>query len=185
MIEVLMILSVIGLFLSYKNMQHTQKGKTVKRKEKTLLAIIILIGFNLPLQAQIQPYIGIGFYTNGIGLNLGAVENNVCYEVGLHKPLVYNDVPTLIYGKVGYEINLSGKEKDNFTITPSLGISSYMVNDYVNYEHDGSVIKVKSIKSYYSLELGKDWFMGRLFINGGYCGNAFFGAGMKIFFNRN
>ena len=184
MLELLIILSGLGLCLSFKNVEQHQKEKTIRQNKRKVLAIILIIGLNIPVQAQIHPYLGISLNSNGVGLNVGAKENKAVLEAGLNKPLTRSDVATLIYSKVGVELNLTGKEQDNLTLTPFIGVSGYFVDDFSKYDNDGSITRIKTVKPYYSLELGKDWFMGRLFINGGYCGNAFFGAGMKIFFNR-
>ena len=182
MLELLIILSGLGLCLSFKNVQQHQKEKTIRQNKRKLLAVILIISLNVPLQAQKQLYIGGSFMSNGAGLNVGVKKSNAVLEVGYNNPLTRSDVATLVYSKIGVELNLTRKEQDNLTLTPFIGVSGYFLDDFSKYDNDGSITRIKTVKPYYSLELGKDWYMGRLFVNAGYCGGSFFGVGMKVFF---
>jgi hypothetical protein len=138
-----------------------------------LLSLLILSAASI---AQI-PFVGVSAHSKGFSLQAGLKAKNTIALIGYSKPLTSAVNPFLFFGNIGYEFNLKPKIKDGYSITPLVGISYYTFDD---------VDKEQTIKGFapiYSLELGKDYYNGRLFTNISYCKVFYFGGGFKIFIN--
>jgi hypothetical protein len=122
---------------------------------KTIL--LILLSFNC--LAQYKPFIGVSFNSIGYSLQGGAIVKNKVFTIGHSVPLTSALNPTLIFGTVGYQIDM-GKD---YAATPSVG---YCLNTTAPIG---------------TIELSKDIHKGRLFMNANYCRVFFAGAGFKIF----
>lgn len=144
-------------------------------KKLILLILIIIIGIN----TYSQIYLNTAINTKGVGCGVGAlIEEKIDLNLNYTFPLTRNDIPSILSFNIGPRILLSHKEEDNFTITPQIGLASYQVNKYTKEgkEH------INSTNTIYTLEIGKDWFNGRLFISSTYCNNLiYFSLGMKAF----
>jgi hypothetical protein len=144
-------------------------------KASITIAILIL-SFNAI--SQTSHFVGISLHSIGYSLQGGVKVENAVALIGYSKPLTSAVNPTLFFGKIGYEFNLTPRIEDGFNITPLVGISSYTFDDIIKEQ------TVKGIAPIYSLELGKDFYNGRIFITGNYCRIFFAGGGFKIFINN-
>lgn len=149
-----------------------------------LLFWVMILFITSSLQAQ--PFLSISATTKGAGFSIGyllgqpGIELNAGYNVHPTR----EDVPALFNLSVGKRILLSHQEKDNFTLTPSIGYAAYSVKDFTEFYKDetaGEIFQLKAAKPIYSLELGKDWYLGRVYVNANYCNAPFFGLGMRAF----
>jgi hypothetical protein len=144
------------------------------KAKKILSALLILSTASL---AQIKPFVGVSAHSKGYSLQAGAKGENKVALIGYSKPLTSAVNPTLFFGKVGYEFNLTPEKEDGYNLTPLVGISYYTYEDVIEEQ------TVKGIAPIYSLELGKDFFNGRIFTNVSYSKVFYFGGGFKIFIN--
>lgn len=152
-------------------------------KKILCLATTMLITLN-SINAQV--YMGTDINNKGVGANLGFLGDHLDINTGINIPLSRTDVATIAHFTTGYMINLTHKDEDNFTITPSIGMGSYHIKDYTAYNldpHQGPT-KISEILPYYSLELGKDAYMGRISLKLSYCKEVIAGISMRIFFAR-
>jgi hypothetical protein len=143
--------------------------------KKIITILILATAFNCT--GQTKPFVGVSLHSIGYSLQVGVKGENTVALIGYSKPLTSAVNPTLVFAKVGYEFNLTPKKEDGYNLTPLVGISSYTYEDVIKEQ------TVKGIAPIYSLELGKDFFNGRLFTNVSYCKGLFIGAGFKIFIN--
>jgi hypothetical protein len=144
-------------------------------KKTTLITAILILSLNA--FTQIKPFVGASAHSKGYSLQAGAKGENMVALIGYSKPLTSAVNPTLFFGKVGYEFNLTPEKEDGYNLTPLVGISSYTYEDVIKEQ------TIKGIAPIYSLELGKDFFNGRLFTNISYSKVFYFGGGFKIFIN--
>lgn len=146
---------------------------------------LVMILFTV-ISLQAQPFLSVAATTKGEGLSIGYLEPHSGIELstGYNVHLYREDVPAIFNLSLGKRTLLSHQDKDNFTITPSIGYAVYSVKDFTNFEKDevhGEIIQIRLIRPIYGLELGKDWYLGRLYINANYCNKSFFGIGMRVF----
>ena len=142
---------------------------------KKILAAVLLL--SAPSMAQINPFVVVSAHSKGYSLQVGLKGENAVALIGYSKPLTSAVNPTIFFGKIGYEFNLTPEREDGYNLTPLVGISSYTYEDVIKEQ------TVKGIASIYSLELGKDYYNGRIFTNISYCKGFYFGGGFKIFIN--
>ncbi len=148
--------------------------------------LLLLAGLLAATLIKAQPYLSFSTTTNGIGLSVGFLEPQSGIEVstGYNMPVLSATKAHLFIFSAGKRILLTQHEEDNFTFTPSLGYANYTMKDLSNDQKKGStgaIKDVKGIKAIIGFELGKDWYLGRLFINANYCGKAFYGVGIRAF----
>ena len=142
---------------------------------KTIILLIALSIISFNTSAQFEPFVGVSIHSKGFSTQVGAKYENALASIGYSKPFTSSVNPTLFFGNVGYEFNLTPEKKDGYNLTPLIGISSYTFEDVVKEE------TVKGVAPIYSLELGKDIHNGRLFTHVNYCRVFYIGAGFKIF----
>jgi len=146
---------------------------------------LLLISITTPA----QPFIGLQLFNQGAGIQLGYLVNKIEFTAAYKTPITRNDIPAFASLSIGKQILLSNAPADNFSITPSIGIANYRVQDFTKYNADplglAAIEQVSKIMPMYSIELGKDSYLGRYFISAGYCGAMYYGIGLKIFTNRN
>jgi hypothetical protein len=142
-----------------------------------ILLTILLITIAATAIGQTKPFVGVSLHSIGYSLQVGVKGENTVALIGYSKPLTSAVNPTLFFGQVGYEFNITPKKEDGYNLTPLVGISSYTYEDVIEEQ------TVKGIAPIYSLELGKDFFNGRIFVTANYCRVFFAGAGFKIFIN--
>lgn len=161
---------------------------------KSKLIAIMLI---LNISVYAQPYIGTSVINKGFGATVGVIADNR-FDVAFNyqQPFICVLSPISTSLSVGYIINITNDEEDNYTITPSFGIVSSKFKivipantRYDKYEDATPYERIKTIRTgnaYYNIELGKDSYMGRVFVKSSYFGNhLYYGIGMRVFFNRN
>ena len=122
---------------------------------KTIL--LILLSFNC--LAQSKPFVGVSFNSIGYSLQGGVIVKNKVFTIGHSVPLTSALNPTLIFGTVGYQIDMG----NDYAATPSVG---YCLN---------------TVAPIGTIELSKDIHNGRLFMNANFCWVLFAGAGFIIF----
>jgi hypothetical protein len=150
---------------------------------------ILFTGLIISLSAISQPYIGLQAGNKGVAAEFGFLANKIEIAVAAKTPLSNTDVPTLLSITVGKQFLLTQKEEDNYSFTTSIGFANYRVSDFTAYNADptgqAGIVKISAIKPFYGMELGKDAYLGRVYIKAQYCGGAYYSLGMKMFFNRN
>ena len=150
---------------------------------KLLFWVMILFGLS---SIQAQPFLSISATTKGAGFSIGYLleQPGIELNAGYNVDPVKEAVPAIFNLSVGKRILLSHKEKDNFSLTPSIGYAAYSVKDFTEFYKDevsGEILQVNTVKPIYGLELGKDWHLGRVYINANYCNAPFFGVGLRAF----
>lgn len=160
-------------------------------KQIKLIALMIILYCN----AFSQGYLGTSIMKNGFAGNIGYLADKVDISFGLQFPLTDKTTPTIYSLSVGRMIDLSNYDEGNFSLTPAVGLSVLNKMEVVaaNTFSDkyGKIFPYEtlkndnSIKPYYSLELGKDAYLGRVFLKTVYSGNLYYSVGMRLFFNRN
>ena len=173
----------------YKILENFQKVK------KTLFIILYITlcsytGFS-------QGYFGLSVINKGLGATAGVLigesqRADIAFNVTM--PILEVTNPTVYSLSVGFLFNLSNYEMDNYTITPSVGLANSTYKEIVlkgTYSQDydrvlsyDSFKKISKINSYFSVELGKDAYLGRAFIKGTYTDRLYYGLGMRIFLNK-
>lgn len=146
-------------------------------------AILFSIALFLTCLTQAQPFISVSGTTKGIAFSAGLLTTS-----GLEVSAGYNmwsrtpSVPTIGYVQAGYHVLLSQNEKDNYTLTPGVGVASWSRKDFTEWDKGGDVISISKVALLLSLEAGKDINLGRVFINVSYCERPYAGVGIRAFF---
>lgn len=144
--------------------------------KKAITAILILMA----TKSIAQPYIGLNVSTHGVGAETGFITaKGLQMALGGSVPLIKSDVPRILYLTAGQKINVG-----EYNVTPSAGIGYYSVKDFSEYDKGGSVITLSGYKPFYNLELGRDWYKGRLFVFSNYGYKFSAGVGIKVLFKH-
>jgi hypothetical protein len=151
---------------------------------KPLLILITLI----TTSATAQPNIGMSVQSKGFGLSSGFLAGNLDMQLGLSVSKT-TDVARIFYASTGYKIKLDNAEEDNFSITPSVGISKYHITDASQWKSGGEVKEINKILPFASFEIGKDVsalvsgqkIYARMFISANYCEKMFASLGLRAF----
>ena len=137
---------------------------------KTILLLLI------SATTTAQAYLGLGLTNEGALYQAGALIQNVQLELSYKMPLMSNDVNKVLSVTTGYQYKF---------ITASLGGAYTKRTDYKRYNADptgrAGFDVVEGFKPIVSVELGIDKYLGRIFINGTYCGVFYFGVGLKVY----
>lgn len=165
---------------------HTLVFRKSNKTIYSMKQLLFLVGLLTGTLSNAQPFLSFSTTTNGIGLLVGFLEPQSGIEIatGYNMPLLSATKPHLFIIQAGKRILLTQNEEDNFTLTPTIGYADYSLKDLSNYDGKSgksNIDKVKAIKAMVGLELGKDWYLGRLFINANYCGTTFYGIGLRAF----
>ena len=147
-------------------------------KKINLLTAMLIIS----LASVAQPFIGLEAGSKGAGVNIGIVGNNLEFKVAYNRSLYKASTPALTYAHIGYQINLTGNETDNLSLTPAIGYAYRSYEDFTQWNQGGEIIKVTEFKPKYSLELGKDKHIGRVYISANYAGYVFYNIGIRAYF---
>ena len=145
------------------------------RKFTIILAILII-----SIQVNAQSFLGVSILTKGVGVQIGTLAHKIEISAGVKFPQINQEQHTIYNLSLGKMILLTKHEEDNYSITTSIGIANYK---FSSFDAKAERTIHSSIKSIYGLELGKDAFMGRVYVRGLYCANAYLEVGMKIFTN--
>ena len=155
-------------------------------KNKLLTFILVLLALLLMFADSLfsQTFLGIGATNKGIPLSIGTLIKKAEIKGSYIQP--YPHKPAVSSLTLGYQINLTKKEKDNYSITPSIGYSNVRWKDFSDYKHGGEVIRqVNEYHPAIGLEIGKDLFLGRYYISGNYFNALYLGIGIKAYFRYN
>jgi len=159
----------------------------MKKETKQTIAIVLMaISLFLADNVFSQPFLSMGAGDKGIQFQLGVLNEGTEITFSYKTPMTKNDVAKIASLSFGKQILLSNREEDNYSLTPSIGMANYRVKDFSKYDAgEDNIIQVSQFKPVYSIELGKDAYMGRMFISASYCRNPYFVVGFKVFPYRN
>ena len=136
-----------------------------------------------------QPFLGLGVTNQGANFHLGVLAGSIEITAGYKMPFNSNDVAKIASLQIGKQILLSNNDQDNYSITPSIGYANYRVQDFAAYNNDPSGKTGPSLISEFrpiaGVEVGKDSYMGRVFVSANYCKGMYYGIGIKMFPYRN
>lgn len=147
------------------------------KKHYSATAIFLILSLNV----NAQPFAGIEAGTKGAGINIGYLGNNIEVKAGTNLSLYRATTPALFYASLGYQINLTNQDADNWSLTPSIGYSYSKHEDFTEWNNGGEIIKVENFTPKYTLELGKDKHIGRIYINANYAGYSFYNIGIRAY----
>lgn len=149
---------------------------------KTLLFISALL---ISISTLSQPFISLGATNRGIEFQFGILAAPIEFTIIKLQSLLKNNAPSVLSVSLGKQFLLTRNEQDNYSVTPAIGIAQYKVKDYGPYNADplGNTepLIIADLKAYYRIELGKDSYMGRVFISATYCKGMIYGIGLKMF----
>lgn len=151
-------------------------------KKLQVLTAIIIISFNV----HAQGYGGVFISNKGAGAQMGFLAGNIDLCSSVQYPLINLKSPTVYSLSAGTMLLLTHNEADNFSITPAIGVAVYRIHSFTAYENDSkaAIPVTTTVNTFYSLQIGKDAYLGRMFIQANYCKNFYVTAGMKVSFNR-
>lgn len=161
-------------------------------KAKKLVALMAMI--LLWCNAFSQGYISTSVVNKGVAASIGYLGAGIDINAGVQMPITEIQQPTIYSLSIGRIFYLSEND-GGLSLTPSFGVASLHKKQLVkagaySQEYNRTFPydmyeKVSAIKPYYSLEIGKDAHLGRVFLKTVYSGNFYYSAGMRLFFNRN
>ena len=146
-----------------------------------LLSIIFLLSLALTTTNANAQYAGVTIINKGIGVNAGILADKVNIQASLTFPILNLENSNTYSLTAGYQFNLTNDDVDNYSFTPSIGAAVIRSR---TWDAKAAVTVHQNIKPMYGAELGKDAFMGRVFIQANYSDALYCGIGMKVFFNR-
>lgn len=151
------------------------------KKVKLITAIIII-----SLNGHAQGFAGLFATNNGVGIQAGFLASKIDVNASLKFPLADLTSPTIYSLSIGRQLLITQKEADNYSITPSIGIAYTQVKDFTAYDQNPYIAptNVNEVHTIYSLEAGKDAYLGRVYVQANYCKIFYVNVGMRIFFNR-
>jgi hypothetical protein len=145
---------------------------------KTILfSLMLIISFGL----QAQPYLSTGVLSKGVAAHLGILAGKIDISAGVKFPLMSVENPTVLDLTVGRQILLTNHDADNYTATPAIGIAS---SKYNTFDYRMKQTLHTDTKAIYSLEIGKDAYLGRFYLKAWHCGNNYIEIGMRYFVSR-
>jgi len=147
-------------------------------KRSTLETIIIVIAcllFCFAGKAQGKVFLGINGATNGAGLSLGVESNNVAFTLQMSHPYLSTEQESIYSMQTGYIYHFSN---ENSFIVGLHGGGAYTTKKVIK---DNLVDKeVQQFKGIGTIEVGKNWYTGRLSVYSSYIGS--FNYGLIPFF---
>ena len=145
--------------------------------KKLITATMIIIS----LSVQAQPYLSTGLnsksFTTGIGLLADKMDISISYKL----PFLNKEQAKIFSFSIGRQILLTHNDEDNYSITPAIG---YAECRYSRFDNNLKETKMRTTNALYSVEIGKDAYMGRFYLKGLYCKKAFVEVGMRVFVGR-
>lgn len=154
-------------------------------KQLKLTALLAIICISV----QSQTYLSSSILNKGVEARLGYLSDKVDISAGVQLPLTEVQVPTIYSITVGRVFYLSQME-DGITITPAVGIAGLTRQKMVE-EYPFKSAKQSEVAAYYSLEVGKDSYMGRIFGKVMYSkpyykvtNGLYYAVGMRFFFGE-
>jgi len=160
-------------------------------KKSTIQTIAIIILCLLCCLADnlfSQPYLGLSMTNKGPSIQLGAMADKVEISASYRHPMTRNDVFSVLSFQIGRQILITRKDEGNYILTPSIGYGYLRRKDFTEYDlnrlADAPIENVEVFAPVYSLEFGKDAYLGRAFISATYSKELYFSIGMKMFTHR-
>lgn len=147
-------------------------------KKKITLSLFILI---LSLNVNAQTFAGVEAGTKGFGFNIGYSGDNLKLKAGTNMSLYRAATPALFFASLGYQIKLTNNEEDNWSVVTSIGYTYSQHEDFKDWNNGGEIIKVSEFKPKYTLELGKDLHIGRIYVAANYAGYTFYNIGIRAY----
>lgn len=136
-----------------------------------------------------QPFLGLGVTNQGANIQLGVFAGSIEVTGAYKLPFSRNDVAKIASLQIGKQILLSHNDQDNYSITPSIGYANYRVQDFAAYNNDPTgktgISLINEFRPIAGVEVGKDSYMGRVFLSANYCKGMYYGIGIKMFPYRN
>lgn len=139
----------------------------------------VLLFAMMPFAGFSQVFIGMDAGNKGVGLNAGGLVDQIEIKAGINSSLYRSETPFMVYGSIGYQIPITGYEEDNISITPSIGFAHLSYQDFSKYETEDRIIRISHFKPKYSLEIGKDKNIGRVYVSATYASYTFFSIGFR------
>lgn len=164
--------------------------------KRTIVALLLVSS----LAAQSQPFAGIEVSSKGFGLSAGYKSEIPSLEIRFQydAPLIRADVAQITSLNLGYQLVLLDRDDygtDKFSVTPSIGVGAYRVEDFSDYysidsngvpvlvrgpnRDQSNIITVSSIKPVFNLTWSRDLYMGRYFFSVSLCEKAYFSIGLR------
>lgn len=160
-------------------------------KKSTIQTIVIIIAALLLCFADNlfgQPFLGLGMTNKGPSMQLGAMSDKIEISASYRRPMVRNDTYSILSFQIGRQILITRKDEDNYSFTPSIGYGYLRKKDFTEYNmnrlSDAHIENIAVFAPVYSLEFGKDAYLGRAFISANYCKELYFSIGIKMFTHR-
>jgi hypothetical protein len=145
--------------------------------KKLLTASMIIISFSV----HAQLYLATGATTKGLTAHVGILVDKIDIALGYKMPMLSKENPHILNVMIGRQILLTHDEGDNYSITPAIG---YAESKYSTFDSKLNETKMRTTNAIYSVELGKDAYLGRFYLKGVYCKKAFMEVGMRFFVGR-
>lgn len=146
--------------------------------KKLLLCLLLFASINLVA----QPYLSLQATDIGAGLHVGYLKSGIEISAGYNVPFLKTVNPQIFDLSLGKQFLITNYVQDNLTLTLSPGIAYTTKKDFTEYNKCGEIITQSGFNPIFKTELGKDFNIGRLFINANYCTGFYFGLGMRVFF---
>ncbi len=176
--------------------EGSESVEDLERETPTKKVIVFMAMILLWCNAFSQGYIGTSLMNKGIGATAGILAGKADISFNVQFPLTELTVPTILSLSVGRMINLTNNDEgNNYSLTPAFGIATSKVKRivaagqmnkefYDRFSHE-TLETIRKVSTYYSLEVGKDAYLGRVFLRSVYCGNIYYSVGMRLFLTRN
>ena len=143
--------------------------------KKILVATLIIASFS----AQCQVNFGVQAITSAsVGISFSYLSKNAVLSLGYKTSFISAITPSIVSANFGYQINLSNWDEDNYCVTPSFGVAHYAVKKLLP---KNGVEQISSFHPIYSIELGKDLYLGRFIATINYCNGFYAGVGIKAY----
>ena len=143
------------------------------------LIILAAIIFSYSLQAQ--PYLSTSLNQKSFTTAVGILASNVDLAIAYKLPFLNKEEAKILSFTIGRQLLLTNNYEDNYSITPALGFATM---SYSTFDSRYNETKHKDGTAIYSLELGKDAYIGRFFVKTVYSKKLFAEIGMRVFVNR-
>lgn len=126
-----------------------------------------------------QAFVGLEAGNKGMGFNIGYSGEALEIKAGNNMSLYRSETPALFYAQLAYKIKITNNEADNWSLAPGIGYSFQTYEDFTVYNRGGEILRITSFKPKYSLELGKDKHLGRIYVAANYAGYWFYNIGIR------
>jgi hypothetical protein len=149
----------------------------INKMKKLLTASMIIISFSV----HAQLYLATGLTTKGLTAAIGILTDKTDISIGYKMPMLSKENPHILNFMIGRQILITHDEGDNYSITPAIG---YAECHYSKFDDKLNETKMRTTNAIYSVELGKDAYLGRFYAKGVYCKKPFMEVGLRFFVGR-